>query len=169
MLDVKCHQEGASHKEDLVFSLAEVAALAPTYPPSPSCAPPTLPTRPNCNDQSGEHISVQNFLFSARISIHCWVCSGLTGEVLSSPRKLVLLLLFSFEADTLEVKTRIGKWVQLSWISKYNLCDISNHMIPQLFEGGPEGAAWYGGQDFPCGGYNNAQSSESFSLQSLPH
>ena len=34
---------------------------------------------------------------------------GLTGEVLSSPRKLVLLLLFSFEADTLEVKTRITK------------------------------------------------------------
>ena len=33
-------------------------------------------------------------------------------------------------------------------------------MIPQLFEGGPEGAARHGGQDFPCGGYHNAQSSE---------
>ena len=66
MLDVKSHQEGASHEEkteDLVFSVAEVAALPPTYPPSPSCVPPTLPTRPNCNDQSGEYISVQNFVF----------------------------------------------------------------------------------------------------------
>ena len=37
--------------------------------------------------------------------------SGLTGELLSSPRKLVLLLLFSFEADTLEVKT----WFAISF------------------------------------------------------
>ena len=87
------------HNEDIVFSLAEVAALPPPYPPSPSCTLPTLPTRPNCNQQPGSQF--QKILVGA-------IFSGLTGEALSSPRKLVLLLLFSFEADTLEVKTRIA-------------------------------------------------------------
>jgi len=69
--------------DDLVFTLAEVAALPPPFPPSASCTPPPLPTRPTCKGQP-----------------------GLTGEALSTPRKLVLLLLFSFEADTLEVALR---------------------------------------------------------------
>jgi len=69
--------------DDLVYSLAEVAALPPTSPPSPSCAPPPLPSRPRCEGQP-----------------------GLTGSTLSKPRKLVLLILFSFEADTLEVALR---------------------------------------------------------------
>ena len=43
------------HNEDIVFSLAEVAALPPPYPPSPFCTLPTLPTRPNCNQQPGSH------------------------------------------------------------------------------------------------------------------
>ena len=44
-------EEGLS--KDLVFTLAEVAALPPPSPPSPSCTPPTLPTRPNCKEQPG--------------------------------------------------------------------------------------------------------------------
>ena len=39
--------------DDLVYSLAEVAALPPTSPPSPSCAPPPLPSRPRCEGQPG--------------------------------------------------------------------------------------------------------------------
>ena len=39
--------------DDLVYSLAEVAALPPTSPPSPSCAPPPLPSRPSCEGQPG--------------------------------------------------------------------------------------------------------------------
>ena len=39
--------------DDLVYSLAEVAALPPTSPPAPSCAPPPLPSRPSCEDQPG--------------------------------------------------------------------------------------------------------------------
>ena len=39
--------------DDLVYSLAEVAALPPTSPPSHSCAPPPLPSRPSCEGQPG--------------------------------------------------------------------------------------------------------------------
>ena len=41
------------HDVDLVFSLAEVAALPPPVHPSPSCAPPPLPSRPTCEGQTG--------------------------------------------------------------------------------------------------------------------
>ena len=41
-----------SSTRDLVFLLAEVAALPPPSPPSPSCRPPPLPHRPTC-DQTG--------------------------------------------------------------------------------------------------------------------
>ena len=41
------------HDVDLVFSLAEVAALPPPVPPSPSCAPSPLPSRPSCEGQTG--------------------------------------------------------------------------------------------------------------------
>ena len=93
-------EEGLS--KDLVFTLAEVAALSPPSPPSSSCTPPTLPTRPNCKEQPGSSSCKKCNSNSKKL----WIFSGLTGELLTSPRKLVLLLLFSFEADTLEVKTR---------------------------------------------------------------
>ena len=45
---------------DLVFSLAEVAALPPPVPPSPSCAPPPLPSRPSCEGQTGGKLKNHN-------------------------------------------------------------------------------------------------------------
>ena len=54
-------------------------ALPPPLPPNPDCHPPPLPSYPECEDP------------------------GLTGARLPHPRKLVLMTLFSFEADTLEI------------------------------------------------------------------
>ena len=47
------------------------------------CLPPPLPTVPMCHGET-----------------------GLTGDILDRPRKVVLMILFSFEVDTLEIALR---------------------------------------------------------------
>ena len=68
---------------DLVFHLAQVAAIPPPVPINQSCYPPPLPRLPSC---AGE--------------------TGLTGKRLDHPRKVVLMMLFAFEVDTLEIALR---------------------------------------------------------------
>ena len=72
-----------STKGDLVFTLALVAATTPPVPINMSCLPPPIPTLPTCHGET-----------------------GLTGEILGKPRKVVLMILFSFEVDTLEIALR---------------------------------------------------------------
>ena len=70
-----------SDRDNLVNVLSVLAALPPPEPPSPLCrAPPVLPPT-RCDDP------------------------GL-GELMASPRRLVTMILFSFELDTLEVALR---------------------------------------------------------------
>ena len=54
------HNVEGENSVDLVFSLAEVAALPPPVPPSPSCAPPPLPSRPSCEGQPGGKLKNHN-------------------------------------------------------------------------------------------------------------
>ena len=64
-------------------SLSHLASLPPPAPPSAQCSAPQLPRLPSCQGQP-----------------------GLTGARLASPRRLVLMILFSFEVDTLEIALR---------------------------------------------------------------
>ena len=83
LLDHEGEVSNSTRKQDLLYVLANIAAIPPPSPASPSCLPPPLPTRPQCNNQP-----------------------GLSGAVLEKPRKLVLMMLFGFEADTLEIALR---------------------------------------------------------------
>lgn len=69
--------------DDPVSSLAAISAIPPPVSVNSSCHPPPLPPVPDCDNDP-----------------------GLTGEHLQNPRKLVLMTLFSFEADTLEIMLR---------------------------------------------------------------
>ena len=70
-----------SDRDNLVNVLSVLAALPPGEPPSPLCqAPPVLPPT-SCDDP------------------------GL-GELMVTPRRLVTMILFSFELDTLEIAIR---------------------------------------------------------------
>ena len=72
-----------SISEDPIFSLSALASLSPPSAVNPSCTPPSLPTIPSCSDQT-----------------------GLTGRLLDHPRKVILMMLFSFEVDVLEISLR---------------------------------------------------------------
>jgi hypothetical protein len=64
-------------------SLAAVASLPPPAAPAPAClAPPPLPAPPACTD------------------------TAFTGELLPQRRKIVHMILFAFEVDTLEIQLR---------------------------------------------------------------
>ena len=69
--------------QDLVYILANISSSPPPVPVSPSCSPPALPSQPDCSNQP-----------------------GLTGEILDTPRRLGLMILFGFEVDTLEIALR---------------------------------------------------------------
>ena len=86
--------EELEYSSDAVLSLAKLALLPPPAPPSPSCSPPRLPARPSCRGHT-----------------------GLTGHLLTEPKKLVLMMLFSFEVDTLEISLREQQdWVDMIFI-----------------------------------------------------
>ena len=68
---------------DLVYTLSYVAAAPPPYPVNTLCYPPPLPTYPSCQGET-----------------------GLTGRRLERPRKIILMILFAFEVDTLEIALR---------------------------------------------------------------
>jgi len=70
-------------KGDLVYTLSHVAALPPHIPINRTCFPPPLPRYPSCKGET-----------------------GLTGKKLAKPRKVVLMILFAFEVDTLEIALR---------------------------------------------------------------
>ena len=67
-------------KSELVHALAMVARLDPVVPVSDSCQPPPLEPEPSCSGQS-----------------------AFTGRRLERPRRIVQMLLISFEGDTLEI------------------------------------------------------------------
>ena len=68
---------------DLVYTLSHVAAAPPPYPVNTTCYPPPLPRYPSCKGET-----------------------GLTGKRLPKPRKVILMILFAFEVDTLEIALR---------------------------------------------------------------
>ena len=74
---------GLPYTDNPVISLSSLAALSPHSSPHPACSPPTLPPIPSCGGQP-----------------------GLTGEILPSERRVVLMMMFGFEVDTLEVSLR---------------------------------------------------------------
>ena len=71
----------------------------PPYP-QPSPPPPHVNRLHYPEGQTARNSQVEIFKDSLKKTI----IPGLSGEALSTPRKLVLLILFSFEADTLEVR-----------------------------------------------------------------
>ena len=104
-------------------SLSRLAMLSPPVPPS-SCSAPELPPRPSCTAQP-----------------------GLTGDLLPRPRKLVLMMLFSFEVTSLDILN----------IGIYNdLCGEGGRAGDR-----PEGAARHGGQDLHRGGHHHHQRGEN--------
>lgn len=64
-------------------SLSRLASLPPPATPPAGCSASPLPRLPSCQGQP-----------------------GLTGTRLAEPRRLVLMILFSFEVDTLEIALR---------------------------------------------------------------
>ena len=78
----KVHKKDTT-KGDLVFTLSQVAAIPPHVPINSTCFPPPLPRYPSCKGET-----------------------GLTGKRLDKPRQVVLMILFAFEVDTLEIALR---------------------------------------------------------------
>lgn len=77
-----------------ILSLARLSLEPPPAPVSPSCSPPSLPPVPSCQGNT-----------------------ALTGHYLVKRRRLVLMMLFSFEVDTLEISLREQHdWVDMIFI-----------------------------------------------------
>lgn len=71
---------------DPVISLSRLASLSPPVPPSATCVPPgPLPPPSSCEAGSN---------------------NGLTGKLLAQPRSIVMMTMFGFEVDTLEIALR---------------------------------------------------------------
>ena len=90
---------GIAITENPILSLASLSALSPPISPHPSCSPPTLPPIPSCAGQP-----------------------GLTGERLAHERKVVLMMMFGFEVDTLEISLRS----QLDWVDTVFLVEATS-------------------------------------------
>ena len=79
---------------DAILSLARLSLIPPPAPVSSSCRPPALPPVPSCQDNT-----------------------ALTGHYRAKRRRLVLMMLFSFEVDTLEISLREQHdWVDMIFI-----------------------------------------------------
>ena len=77
-----------------ILSLAKLALLPPAAPVSSSCSPPSLPPVPSCQGNT-----------------------AFTGHYRAKRRRLVLMMLFSFEVDTLEISLREQHdWVDMIFI-----------------------------------------------------
>ena len=71
---------------DPVTLLSYLASLSPSVPPSTTCVPPgPLPPPSSCEASSN---------------------TGLTGKLLAQPRTIVMMTMFGFEVDTLEIALR---------------------------------------------------------------
>ena len=71
---------------DPVISLSHLASLSPPVPPSATCVPPG-PLSPPSSCEAGSN-------------------NGLTGKLLAQPRSIVMMTMFGFEVDTLEIALR---------------------------------------------------------------
>ena len=89
---------GLPYTDNPILSLSSLAALSPHSSPNQSCSPPILPPLPSCTGQP-----------------------GLSGERLSKPRKVVLMMMFGFEVDTLEISLR----EQLDWVDTLFLVEAT--------------------------------------------
>ena len=77
-----------------ILSLAKLALIPPPAPVSSSCSPPSLPPVPSCQGNT-----------------------AFTGHYRAKRRRLVLMMLFSFEVDTLEISLREQHdWVDMIFI-----------------------------------------------------
>ena len=89
-LDISDHLD-LPWSQDPIISLSKLSSWPPDTQVNHSCSPPAPPAPPSCHGQP-----------------------GLTGDMLTSPRRLVLMMLFSFEVDVLEISLR----EQLDWVDK---------------------------------------------------
>ena len=106
-----------SHHTDLpiisdpIVSLSYLASLPPPVPPSPTCSsPPPLPPPTTCPAATN---------------------TALTGERLHQPRQLVMMIMFGFEVDTLEIALR----EQLEYLDKVFIVEstLNQKGVKQLF------------------------------------
>ena len=67
-------------RNKLLIVLSQVSSIPPPSPPNHTCTPPPLPAIPSCMNET-----------------------GLNGERLKNQRNIAVMILFSFEADTLEI------------------------------------------------------------------
>ena len=99
----KCSQlrrgAGIPYNSNPILTLSSLSALSPPSSSPPSCSPPTLPHIPSCAGQP-----------------------GLTGERLAHERKVVLMMMFGFEVDTLEISLR----EQLDWVDTVFLVEATS-------------------------------------------
>ena len=99
----KCSQlqrgAGIPYTRNPILSLSSLSALSPPSSPQPSCSPPTLPSIPSCAGQP-----------------------GLTGERRAHERKVVLMMMFGFVVDTLEISLR----EQLDWVDTVFLVEATS-------------------------------------------
>ena len=77
-----------------ILSLTKLSLVPPPAPVSSSCLPPSLPPVPSCQGNT-----------------------ALTGHYRMKRRRLVLMMMFSFEVDTLEISLREQHdWVDMIFI-----------------------------------------------------
>ena len=90
---------GIPYSSNPILSLSSLASLPPHSSPHPSCSPPPLLSPiPSCVGQP-----------------------GLTGERLPNARKVILMMMFGFEVDTLEISLR----EQLDWVDTVFLVEAT--------------------------------------------
>ena len=107
----------------LIEVFAEVAAVPPPIGVNTTCRPRKLPRLSNVSFSI-----VTGFL--CRLP-SCQNQTGLTGERLKRKRKIILMLLFAFEVDTLEIALR----EQLEFVDKIFIVEssMSHKRVKELY------------------------------------